>query len=404
MSERKGLKITLLAHDIGANLMRARSIASILVKNYEVELVTIVPPGSKETVADYFGDLPVTCHNIAASHYPHFLETVREVRRAISGDVIYALKLRPGSFGVALLERLKKDRRPVLLDVDDWERFMCYPYSKYWVKNVAKSLRLVADPNSYIHTWLVEFFARQADNVTNVSQFFQRRYGGVLLPNGCDTDRFNPDNFNRQSLRQEWGIDKYKVIMFLGTADPYKGASEIAQALQLLKRPDLRLVIVGRHNEFVDQLLAQYSNVFYWGMHPPTKSPEFLRMADLVVLPQANLPHAAGQMPMKMFEAMAMELPVIATPMADIKEVLKGGGRVAESNRPEDIATQIEWVLAHPNESRAMGQAARQRCEQFYSWNAMGRVLDQVLAPYNSADGGYFDPSSIQDNYDLSVI
>ena len=84
---------------------------------------------------------------------------------------------------------------------------------------------------------------------------------------------------------------------------------------------------------------------------------------------------------MKMFEAMAMEWLGPLTPVADIGEVLQGCGLIAASEQPEDVH-QIEWVLKHPIESRELGRAARIRCEQAYSWNAMGRVLNQVLTPY----------------------
>jgi glycosyltransferase involved in cell wall biosynthesis len=382
----KRQKISLVAHEIGPNWMRARSIASILLKHFEVELITAVKPG-QENVTDCFSDLPVALHNITTSPYPNFIKTIQKIRSAISGDVIYAMKLRPGSFGISLLEGLGRQGRPVLLDVDDWEKYMCYPYSKYWIKNVIKSLPRLADPNSFIHTWLVEYLNRFSDNTTSVSRFFQKRYGGILLPNGCDTNLFNPANYDRTALRQSWGIQAdQKIIIFVGTAEPNKGLGQIVEAMQYLKRPELKLVIVGRRNDYVAKL-EQHANVQYLGYHPAQLSPQFLTMADMVVLPQLQLPHSIGQMPMKLFEAMAMELPVISTAVADIPEVLTNCGLIAASTQPHDIAAKIEWVLDHPAESRVMGHQARQSCLQNYSWAAMERILlDKVLAPYVTID------------------
>lgn len=380
MSQFNRPKISIVAHEAGSHTMRTRNLASILLRDYEVELITTVAPG-QEPPEKYYSDLPLTIHSIPAQPYPHFFKMIRQIRKVISGDIIYAMKLRPTSYGIGLLEHLGRERRALVLDVDDWEKYMCYPYSKYWLKNIVKAFPQLRDPNSYIHTWLIEYFARFSNQITNVSHFFQRRYGGVLLPNGCDTERFNPICYQRDRLREAWGVANCKVIMFVGTADPYKGVGQITQAMQLLKRPDLKLVIVGRHNAFVDELTRQ-DNVLYWGMQPPHTTAQFWSMGDLVVLPQAKLPHSAGQMPMKMFEAMAMELPIISTPVSDINEVLQGCGRIATSDRPEDIADEIEWVLEHPAESRELGRAARLHCKQSYSWNAMGRVLNQVLTPY----------------------
>jgi len=379
MTELRRLKISLITHEIGANLMRARSIAAILLKNYDVEVIVPALP-EDEFITDYFEGLALTSHKVKARAYPGFIRTSREIRQAITGDIIYALKLRPSTYGVALLERLAS-KRPVLLDVDDWEQYMCHPYSKHWAKNFLQSLPKIADPNSFIHTWTIEHFARFANQITNVSHFFQRRYGGVLLPNGCNTVAFNPAQYNREQLRREWGVEGQKVVMFVGTPDPYKGIIEVAEAIQRVNRPDLKLVIVGRHTETVDKLLEQ-KNVVYWGMHPPHCSPQFLSMADMVVLPQAQLPHTAGQMPMKLFEAMAMGLPLIATSIADIEAVLDGCGLVVDNNQPETLAQKINWILENPDQSLTMGRAARARCENLYSWNAMERVLDEVIAPY----------------------
>ncbi len=383
MSNRQ--KISLVAHEIGPNWMRARSIAAILVKHYDVELITAVKPG-QENETDCFSDLPVELHNVVAEPYPGFLSTIKKMRRAISGDIIYAMKLRPGSFGISLLEGLGQHGHPVLLDVDDWEKFMCYPYSKYWLKNMVTSLPRLRDPNSFIHTWLVEYLNRFSDGTTSVSNFFQQRYGGVLLPNGCDTELFNPAHFDRERLRHEKGLTPQdKVIMFVGTAEPNKGVGQIVEAIKYLGRPELKLVIVGRWTDYLTQLVPN-NKVLYWGKHSPTLSPQFLSIADLVILPQLSLPHSVGQMPMKLFEAMAMEIPVISTAVADIAEVLaEDSGLIADSAGVQDLASKILWILDHPEESRAMGRLARQRCEQLYSWHNMERILlEKVLAPYTN--------------------
>jgi glycosyltransferase involved in cell wall biosynthesis len=383
MSQRR-LKVSLIAHEVGSHTMRTRNLASLLLKHFDVEVVTCVA-SANQNLGNCVDDLPVTVRKIDASQYPTFLHAMGDLRKAATGEVLYALKLRPTSFGITLLEHLGGDR-PVLLDVDDWEPYMCYPYSKYWIKNVVKSIPRLGDPNSFIYTWLVEHMARSANQVTSVSRFFQRRYGGVLLPNGCDTAAFNPAGFDRETLRRRWGVQDCKVIMFVGTAQPNKGVQNIAQAIQLLGRPDLRLVIVGWRTPLVDELVAR-PDVLYWGMHPAAQAPEFLSMADLVVLPQTGLPHSAGQMPMKMFEAMAMELAVVSTPVADIDEVLAGCGLVAASDAPDHLADAIEWLLEHPAENREMGRAARERCQRSYSWTAMERILVSVMEPYAIGTG-----------------
>jgi glycosyltransferase involved in cell wall biosynthesis len=379
----KRLKITLLGHEAALDLIltgRPRSIATILKRQFEVELVTPIFPYNQ--IEDYdLSEVPVTWRYVRAGGYPRFFSDTKKLLDNINGDIIYALKPRPASYGLALLSQRRRER-PVLLDVDDWEKSMCYPYSKYLLKNVVASIPELNRPNSYLYTAALENLVGMADALTCVSNFFLQRYGGELLPNGCNTVIYDPARFDRKALREQYDIDRYKVIMFVGTVQPHKGLSELIKALDLINRPDLRLIIVGPKTAFLEQLLNKSPKVIYWGFHPPSHVPELLSMADMIVLPQVKGAQARGQMPLKLFQAMSMALPIISTPQADIGEVLEGCGLLAPTSNPDDLAQKIEYLLANPEEAQHLGWLARRKCLHFYSWDAMELVLDKVLAPF----------------------
>ncbi len=375
------MKITLLGHEAALDIVltgRPRSLASILKRRFEVELVT--PIFSSSSLPDDLSEVPVSWKKIEAGNYPRFFSNARQVIDALDGDIIYALKPRPASFGLALLDKLRH-KRPVLLDVDDWEKSMCYPYSKHWLKNVALSLPRAHQPNSYLYTAALEKLTGQADAITSVSSFFQKRYGGVILPNGCDTDFYDPAHFDRMTLRRERGVDQFKLIMFTGAARPHKGLEQLLAAVELLDRPDVRLILIGPETEIITRLKANPC-VQYWGFWPPSRIPELLAMADLVVLSQLQGQQARGQMPIKLYQAMAMALPVVSTPQADIAEVLDNCGLLAPSADPADLAPKIADLLDNPAEAARLGQLARLKCQQNYSWDAMENILDEVLAPF----------------------
>jgi len=375
-------KITLLGHEAALDLIltgRPRSLASILKRHFEVELVT--PIFSHNQIDQYdLQEAPVSWRAIQAENYPRFFSSASKLVKAITGDIIYALKPRPTSFGLAMLNHFR-DKRPLLLDVDDWEQTMCYPYSKHLIKNVLVSLPRLSQPNSYLHTAGLEHFVGQADQITCVSTFFQKRYGGVLLPNGCNTNLYDPAPFDRHALRQERGVDQFKLLMFTGTAHPHKGLTQLLGAFDLLDRSDLRLVIVGPETSATQELLRD-PRVLYWGFHPPSQIPKLLSMADMVVLPQINSRQAYGQMPLKLFQAMSMALPIISTPQSDIAATLEGCGLVARSSAPYDLAEKIEFLLDNPEEGQQLGWLARRKCLTHYSWEAMELILDEVFSPY----------------------
>lgn len=57
---------------------------------------------------------------VEGGNYPGFWKSINKLLTYIEGDIVYAIKPQPASFGVALLKKLFT-KRPIILDVDDWE-------------------------------------------------------------------------------------------------------------------------------------------------------------------------------------------------------------------------------------------------------------------------------------------
>jgi len=119
-----------------------------------------------------------------------------------------------------------------------------------------------------------------------------------------------------------------------------------------------------------------------FGIQPFDKIPQFLAMADVVVIPQKKNLATIGQIPAKLFDAMAMAKPIIATDVSDIPEILDGCGWVVEPENPEKLADAIKYVFDHPLEAETMGQKAREKCIDRYSWEAMEKVLINIFKKY----------------------
>ena len=378
------MKITILASDeISAPLYRVRLLAKMLQRRFEVEVLGFVfDPESVDPCAPR--DFPYTA--IPATCGVGFWRAEAELRSRITGDLIYAMKPRPSSYGVALRHRAATGI-PVVVDVDDWELYMLRPWSKYWLKNMAYALPRLHEPNNYASTWALDHGIRFADGRTVVSSFFQQRYGGMLVPQYVDTDLFDPALFDREALRRELGLaPEHQVIVFAGIAHPAKGVGDIIRALRALgsDRSDWRLVIAGPMTPYACELASQDERVLLLGTQPPIRTPAFLAMADLVVLPQKPAKAAVGQMPMKLYEAMAMGLPVISTAMSDIPGLLEGCGRVVAPGDVRALAGAISDLLDHPAHARWLGMNARRKILAHYSW----RVGAPELGAYFQALAG----------------
>lgn len=377
------MRITLLASDeSSAPLYRVRILAQVLSRFAEVEVLGFhfgpLDPGAPR-------DFPY--RGFAARRGPAFRDAVRALAQEVHGDVLYAMKPRPSSFGTALWLGWKR-RLPVVVDIDDWEPAMIAPYSRHAWKNALWALGRLGDPNNYLFTRIMEPCLGQAAGLTTVSTHFQQHFGGILAPQYVDTDRFDPARFEGDALKAEHRLGGRTVVLFLGIAQPNKGLLAILEALQRLGDRPWTLAIVGPVTPHARELSYLDRRVKLFGTQPPEKAPAFLAMADLVALPQRAEPANLGQMPMKLFEAMAMARPVVATAMADIPAVLEGCGVVVPPGAPAALSAAIDKLLDDPSRARELGARARHRIQELYSYGcgaaSLGSYFEAVRRRHDS--------------------
>ena len=109
----------------------------------------------------------------------------------------------------------------------------------------------------------------------------------------------------------------------------------------------------------------------------------FLAIAHVVVLPQRVTHETMAQIPGKVFEAMAMARPIVATSVSDLPEILDGCGIVIPSGAVAHLAAALDRILSRPDEAQDLGREARKRCQDHYSWDAMERILDDELQKWD---------------------
>ena len=299
--------------------------------------------------------------SVPGARYPVFAARLPALLRAIGGDLVYASKPRPTSFGLGLLKRLVA-RRPLLLDIDDWELGFFYR-SGAWGR-LGRFLNL-ANPNGLPWTWLMERLVPLASGLTVASRFLEARFGGTLIPHVRDTELWAPERFDSAAGRAALGAGDRRIVMFLGTARAYKGVEDLVTAVRLLGRADVVLALVGAGRGW-----AQGPQVVATDPIPFDDVPRYLAAADVVAVPQRATSDTVGQMPAKIFDALALARPVVSTRVSMIPEVLDGCGLVVPPGDPPALAAAIGRLLDDPALARELGARGRVRCEALYSFTA----------------------------------
>lgn len=323
---------------------------------------------------------PIRRHAVRARRHPWFVGTLPALLDGVDGQLIYASKPRPTSYGLGLLARARR-RRPLILDIDDWELGFFYR-SGVWGR-VGRALNL-ADPNGLTWTWCCERLVGRADALTVASRFLERRFGGTLIPHVRDTEAWDPAHYDARAVRAALGVGDRPLVMFLGTPRAYKGVEDLVAAVDRLPGEPVLALVGARAGSEPARRWAARSRVRLVGEIPFDDVPRYLVAADVVAVPQRATSDTLGQVPAKIFDAMALARPIVATSVSMIPEILAGCGVVVPPGDVGALADALAGLLADRAGAAVLGQRARQRCIAAYSFTAARQhlypLVDGLLA------------------------
>jgi glycosyltransferase involved in cell wall biosynthesis len=163
---------------------------------------------------------------------------------------------------------------------------------------------------------------------------------------GVDLERFNPRAVDGSSIRKKYRIEEDDIVLFfMGWLYNFSGLKEVALELVKIKEKKLKikLLVVGDGDAFNDlkKIKENYklnSQIILAGKQPYEKIPEFIAASDICLLPA--YPHERTMqniVPIKMYEYMAMEKPIITTRLSGIMKEFGNDNGVIYVDKPEDV-------------------------------------------------------------------
>ena len=191
----------------------------------------------------------------------------------------------------------------------------------------------------------------------------------MVIPNGIDVDTYSRDAATRRSLRGLWSVpaDEF-LIAFVGRLDRQKGLDTLLEAMGILasRHHAPRLVIAGQGPQrgLLERFIAESpvgGNVMALGFTDDV--PGLLSAADALVMPSRweGFGLAAA-------EAMAASLPVIATGVAGLRDVVTDATAIIVSKDDSGaLARAMEQLAEDVDLRRTLGRAGRRRVLELFN-------------------------------------
>jgi len=206
----------------------------------------------------------------------------------------------------------------------------------------------------------------------------------IVNPNGVDVKRFYKMPKNKNLLKV-LGFTKKYVVGFSGSLLQWHGVDDLIKSIYILKNhiPEIVLIIIGDGEqrkclENYAKTLDMEDRVIFLGKVDHKLMPQYLSIMDVAVAPYKKI-EKFYLSPLKIFEYMSMELPIISTNQGQITDLLKNNGILVEPEKPKQIARALKWVYNNQKEAYEMGRRARLIVEKRYTWEMNVKRVLSVL-------------------------
>jgi N-acetyl-alpha-D-glucosaminyl L-malate synthase BshA len=227
-------------------------------------------------------------------------------------------------------------------------------------------ITLVGNDRSYLP--ITRFGIEQSDAVTAVSQYLQQRTvqefqierAVEVVPNFVDCDVYGPAT--DRGLRVKMAADDEGILTHISNFRPVKRVEDVVGIFALVRQQQkAKLLMVGDgperpKAEWLARTHGVADDVIFVGKQNDMS--QFLAVSDVLLLPSE-----LESFGLVALEAMACEVPVIATRVGGIPEVVRNGidGFLYEVGDVKSMADGCLSILKSPNLREKLGKAARDR-------------------------------------------
>ena len=359
----------------GAETMLLKLLSQQHHPHFETAVLTLVDGGP---IAQQIRDLGVLTYSLglkSKSSTPGSLLRLSKFLRRFRPSLIQGWMYH-GNLAALLSKTLLMSKCPVLWNI----RHSLYDLRKE-KRSTALYVRLGARMSRHVAGVLYNSYKSASQH----EALGYRKDKTQVIPNGFDVKRFSPSRLAREELRASVNIPSgWRVIGMVGRYHPMKDHHTFLLAARRLLGLGRKVVFIlagpGIHKsntELTTKIrdLDLLEHVRLLGEQPAVEKVfSALDIASLSSSWGESFPNVIG-------EAMACEVPCVATDVGDVSRVIADTGIVVPAQDPQALAVAWDTLLQKSDdEMKGMGRAARRRICATYDIDEVAKAYDELYA------------------------
>jgi len=209
----------------------------------------------------------------------------------------------------------------------------------------------------------------------------------TVVYNGVDIHKFQVSARCPEIAGSSYSLNDNKVVGYIGSFYEWQGVLDLVKAFSAVVRKceNVHLLMVGdgpdrsRVQETIKELGLE-SKVTLTGSIPPENVPAYLAAMDVFVIPRPSTIGTETAIPLKLLEAMAAGVPIVATQVGGLTEVLENGldALLSPPGRDGLLAQNIMLLLNNQTlRTKVRGNASR-KVGLWFNWESLAKQLLQL--------------------------
>ncbi|MFP4401440.1 MAG: glycosyltransferase family 4 protein [Candidatus Woesearchaeota archaeon] len=248
--------------------------------------------------------------------------------------------------------------------------------------------------SSFVQDFFYKSFMKKARKIVTISEFTKKNWVKMgihddkimVLPSGVDLKKFKNITKSKKELRKELGLpyDK-KIVLYSGQLHYWKGVEVLIDAFGLIDDKKVWLYMLGGYKKDIDKYkkYAQKKGVertIFLGNKDHKEVPSYLKSADLLVLPNSGKYRKSSlhTSPIKLFEYMASGVPVIASDLKSIRQVVSEKEvTFFRADDEKELAEKIKEILNKKTNSARTDNAFKRSHE--FTWDKRAKKVFEKI-------------------------